>query len=83
MRSIIFENIIRKHFGSTNKQIVEMAIEDHEVSFNNLSVYDFNLKDRKIVHEAAVIVYTGKLGYNVLKFAPRNIALKVITPRLG
>lgn len=119
--SINFENIIRKHFGKTNREglgfleseikalaeelnqltvdyekvvtlkdedlkpgltVVEMAIENHEVSFNNLQFSYFNIPS-KVKHEAAIVVYTGRLGKNVLKFAPRNIALKVITPRLG
>lgn len=88
MRSINFENLIRKHFGGVNREglgylkpglvIVEMAIEDHEVSFNNLSINDFKIKDRKIIFEAATIIYQGKLGNNVLKHAPRNHQLKDI-----
>lgn len=117
MRSINFENLIRKHFGGVNREglgflesnikalaaeldqvtvnfekvltlkdedlkpglvIVEMAIENHEVSFNNLSINDFKIKDRKIIFEAATIIYQGKLGNNVLKHAPRNHQLKDI-----
>ena len=62
--------------------VVEMAIEEHEVSFNNLQVNDFTVNP-KLFHTASIIVYTGKLGYQVLKYAPKNIALKPILNRLG
>lgn len=115
MRSINFENIIRKHFGSVNREglgflesdikalaaelnsltteyekvltlrdsdlkprmvVVQMAIEDHEVSFDNLSISDFIVNKKKF-YEAAIVVYSGRLGKNVLKYAPRNITIPV------
>lgn len=48
------------------KQIVEMAIDAHEVSFNNLQLTDFKIT-REEIRAAGWIIYCGKLGEVVLK----------------
>lgn len=57
-------------------KIVDIAFEPTEVSIPQLSLKThFNIASLRELHQAVIIVYTGKLGQRVFKCIPPNLRI--------